>query len=143
MTGHQPRLVSLENAPPFSPLICYEVVFPYEIIEKGLRPQWLVNVTNDAWYGISTGPYQHFQQSRIRAIETGLPMVRAANTGISGIIDPYGRVKASLSLGTSGIIDAKLPVAAPQTIHSRFGKMLFLLMLFLFLGWNQLIRRRT
>jgi apolipoprotein N-acyltransferase len=123
--GQQPRLIKLKNVPPFAPLICYEVVFPDEIIEDGERPSWLVNLTNDAWYGVSTGPYQHFVQSRIRAIEQGLPMVRVANTGISGVIDPYGRVRQSLPLASAGIIDAALPAAISKTIYARYGALLF------------------
>jgi len=81
------------NVPPFSPLICYEIIFPDQVTPKsGVRPQWIVNVTNDGWYGDSAGPHQHFAQTRLRAIEEGLPVVRSANTGISGIIDPLGRV---------------------------------------------------
>ena len=128
-SGQKPRLVRLENAPPFAPLICYEVVFPNEIIEQGPRPKWLLNLTNDAWYGISTGPYQHFVQSRIRAIEQGLPMVRVANTGISGVIDPYGRVRQSLPLASNGILDAALPMAIGKTIYVRYGKWLFWLII--------------
>ena len=128
-TGRQARLIHLANAPPFAPLICYEVVFPNEIIEQGPRPKWLLNLTNDAWYGVSTGPYQHFVQSRIRAIEQGLPMVRVANTGISGVIDPYGRIRQSLPLASKGVLDAALPVAIGKTIYARVGKWLFLLVL--------------
>ncbi len=128
-TGQKPRLVHLENAPPFAPLICYEVVFPQEIIEPGTRPKWLLNLTNDAWYGVSTGPYQHFVQSRIRAIEQGLPMVRVANTGISGVIDPYGRIVQSLPLASKGILDAALPMAIGKTIYARYGKWLFWLVI--------------
>ncbi|MCP4934920.1 MAG: apolipoprotein N-acyltransferase [bacterium] len=128
-TGQQPRLVRLDNAPPFAPLICYEVVFPHEIIEQGVRPEWLLNLTNDAWYGVSTGPYQHFVQSRIRAIEQGLPMVRVANTGISGVIDPYGRVQQSLPLAAKGVLDAALPRAIDKTIYARYGKWLFWLVI--------------
>ncbi len=128
-TGTAPRFLRLADIPPFAPLICYEVIFPEEITEPGERPQWLLNVTNDAWYGMSTGPWQHFLQSRIRAIEQGLPMIRVANTGISGIIDPYGRVLRSLSLGRSGVIDAPLPASIGKTIYSRYGKELFWLVL--------------
>ena len=128
-TGKTPRLIKLPNLPPFAPLICYEVAFPQEIIEPGERPQWLLNVTNDAWYGVSTGPYQHFAQARMRAIEQGLPMVRVANTGISGIIDPYGRVQKSLGLATAGIIDAALPMAINPTLYARYGSLIFWLVI--------------
>jgi apolipoprotein N-acyltransferase len=103
-------------------LICYEVIFPGEVVDPGDRPGWLVNVTNDAWYGDSSGPYQHFASARARAVEQGLPLARAANTGISGVIDPYGRVIARLGLGRAGVIDAALPRALPDaTIYQRFG----------------------
>ncbi len=139
--GQQPRLITLDNAPPFAPLICYEVVFPNEIIEPGVRPQWLLNLTNDAWYGVSTGPYQHFVQSRIRAIEQGLPMVRVANTGISGVIDPYGRIKQSLPLASKGVLDAALPRAIEKTIYARYGRWLFWLVLGGAIGVILLIER--
>ena len=100
-----------------------------KFVEPGERPQWLVNLTNDAWYGVSTGPYQHFVQARLRAIEQGLPMIRVANTGNSGVIDPYGRVRKSLPLAQGGIIDAALPIAIAKTIYARFGTQLFWLVL--------------
>jgi apolipoprotein N-acyltransferase len=85
------------------------------------RPGWIVNVTNDGWFGISTGPYQHFQQARVTAIELGLPLARAANTGISAVVDPLGRVLNSLPLGTEGVLDAPLPRAIGAPIYARFG----------------------
>ena len=92
--GTGSRLLSVPGAPQARPLICYEIIFPDEISNDGPRPGWLLNVTNDAWFGGSAGPYQHFHQAQLRAVEQGLPVVRAANTGISAIIDPYGRVLA-------------------------------------------------
>ncbi len=99
-----------KNIPAFSPLICYEVIFPNEVVDtKEERPKWIVNVTNDGWYGDSAGPYQHFAQTRLRAIEEGLPVVRSANTGISGIIDPYGRIVESARIGEEAILVNYLP----------------------------------
>jgi apolipoprotein N-acyltransferase len=110
------------------PLICYEILFPGEVTAR-TRPGWLANVTDDSWFGPSTGPYQHFVTARVRAIEEGLPVARAANTGISGVIDPFGRVVASLGSGKPGIVDAPLPRAEPMTPYARFGDAGFVLML--------------
>jgi apolipoprotein N-acyltransferase len=115
---HAP-LVETAHAPPFLPLICYEIIFPGRVPNKGRRPGWLVNVTNDAWFGESTGPYQHLHQARIRATEEGLPVIRAANTGISAVIDPYGRVLEQLNLGNAGAIDHGLPQALPATFYEK------------------------
>ncbi|UWU69276.1 apolipoprotein N-acyltransferase [Bradyrhizobium sp. NC92] len=109
------------GAPPALPLICYEAIFPDEVAARNERPGWIVNLTNDGWFGISTGPYQHLEQSRMRAIELGLPLVRSANTGISAVIDPVGRTVASLGLGIEGILDANLPTAIPPTVYARVG----------------------
>ena len=100
------------------PLICYEVIFPAEAVPPGERPGWLLNLTNDAWFGISSGPYQHFQQARVRAIEEGLPLVRAANDGISAVIDPVGRVVAALALGREGVLNSGLPTPIAPTIYT-------------------------
>jgi len=102
-------------------LICYEAIFPSAVATRDDRPGWIVNLTNDGWFGISTGPYQHLQQVRLRAIEEGLPVVRAANTGISAVIDPMGRVVARLGLGLEGVLDSSLPSAIPPTIYARVG----------------------
>jgi apolipoprotein N-acyltransferase len=121
LAGDRHRLIAVPGAPLALPLICYEVVFAGEVMPPGQRPGWIVNVTNDGWFGISTGPYQHFQQARVSAIELGLPLARAANTGISAVVDPLGRILNSLPLGTAGVFDAPLPRAIGAPIYTRLG----------------------
>jgi apolipoprotein N-acyltransferase len=118
--GIRRKPMEIPGAPLALPLICYEAVFPGDITRDG-RPGWIVNLTNDGWFGISTGPYQHMQQSRVRAIEEGLPLVRAANTGISAVVDPVGRVVAELGLGIEGVLDSGLPAAIPPTVYAKIG----------------------
>ncbi len=128
--GDHPHLLSVPGAPSFSPLICYEVIFPGAVIDPGApRPGWFVNVTDDSWFGPGAGPRQHLLTARVRAIEEGLPIARAANTGISAMIDPLGRVPARLGLGRMGVVDARLPAALPETLYGRFGDRLFFLLL--------------
>jgi apolipoprotein N-acyltransferase len=119
LAGDRRRLIDAPRAPPFVPLICYEVIFPSEAVPPGGEPVWLVNVTNDGWFGVSSGPYQHFQQARVRAIEEGLPLARAANTGISAVVDPLGRIVRALPLGTEGVIDAPLPQRIAAPVYAR------------------------
>jgi apolipoprotein N-acyltransferase len=121
LAGDRRRLLSVPGAPPALPLICYEIIFPGEAIGKGPRPGWIVNLTNDGWFGISSGPYQHLQQARVRAIEEGLPLARAANTGISAVVDPVGRILKSLPLGSEGIIDSPLPRPIDSPLYVRLG----------------------
>jgi apolipoprotein N-acyltransferase len=118
--------LTLPGAPPFAPLICYEIIFPGAVLATGLRPGWLLNLTNDTWFGDTPGPYQHFLQGRVRAVEEGLPLVRAANSGISGIVDSYGRVVSSLGLGAAGIINGNIPEAVALTFYARARDSLFL-----------------
>jgi apolipoprotein N-acyltransferase len=129
-SGPGAKTFDIPGAPPVTPLICYEILFPDEIAATR-RPGWYVNVTDDSWFGppSSTGPYQHLLTARMRAIEQGVPIARDANTGISAMIDPVGRVTASLAAGQMGAIDAMLPAALPPTPYSRFGEWLFILLL--------------
>jgi len=127
--GTGPRLLSIPGAPLARPLICYEIIFPDEVVDNSQRPGWFLNVTNDAWFGTSAGPYQHFHQAQLRAVEQGLPVVRAANTGISAIIDPYGRVLAEFGLKKEGVVDGTLPRALPPTPFVRWGRLIELAVL--------------
>jgi len=119
--GPGPRTLHVPGLPPLSPLICYEVIFPGAVIDPADRPGLIVNVTNDGWFGTSTGPSQHFATARFRSIEEGIPMLRAANTGISGVIDAYGRVETRSNLVVEAVIDATVPSALPPTPFARFG----------------------
>ncbi len=119
IAGTRRRTLEIPDAPRALPLICYEAIFPGSVAPRDDRPGWIVNLTNDGWFGISTGPYQHLQQARLRAVEEGLPVVRAANTGISAVIDPSGRIVARLGLGIEGVLDASLPAALPPTVYAQ------------------------
>ncbi len=121
-SGPGPRSLNVLGLPKFSPLICYEVIFPGKVVDPEERPGFLANVTNDGWYGRTTGPYQHFAIARVRAIEEGLPLVRVANTGISGIVDPLGRIIKKLGLGKEGIIDSALPESLGPTAYKKTGE---------------------
>ena len=118
--GPGARTLSVPGAPPTSPLICYEAIFPGAVTAQP-RPGWLLNVTNDAWFGVSSGPYQHLASARLRALEEGLPLVRAANTGISVVVGPFGRTRARLGLGEKGVLDSPLPAAIAPTSYARFA----------------------
>lgn len=120
--GEAPVTLDLTGLPPVSPLICYEIIFPARVTDGAGRAAWLLNITNDAWYGETAGPHQHFAIARARAVEQGIPLVRVAATGISGVIDPFGRVTARLDLGSQGVLDADLPQALPDTApYARYG----------------------
>jgi apolipoprotein N-acyltransferase len=121
IAGEHRRPMPVPRAPRMLPFLCYEIIFPRETVPDNERPGWLLNLTNDGWFGISSGPYQHLQQARVRTIEQGLPLVRAANTGISAVIDPLGRIVKSLPLGTEGIMDASLPRRIDATLYARTG----------------------
>jgi len=118
--GTGPKILQSETVPPFLPLICYEAIFPHGV--AGPRPEWLVQITNDAWFGEDSGPFQHLVQARVRAIEQGLPLARAANTGISAMVDPLGHITASLPLGEDGFLDSSLAKPLPATLLARMGQ---------------------
>ncbi len=111
--------LSIPGLPPVAATICYEAIFPDAVLPEGPRPNLILNVTNDGWFGQTTGPYQHFAQARLRSVEEGLPLVRAANTGISGVVDPYGRIVDSIPLGVDGVLDANLPIALSEAKSSQ------------------------
>ena len=116
------RTLAVPGLPPFSPLICYEIIFPGRVVDPDRRPGWMLNVTNDGWFGDSAGPYQHLAAAQMRAVEEGLPVLRAANSGISAVIDPYGRAIERLALGRRGVLEAALPMALEEpTAFARFG----------------------
>lgn len=108
--------------------VCYEAIFPDRLIEPGARPQAIFNVTNDGWFGRSTGPWQHLAQARLRTIEQGLPVIRAANTGISAVIDAHGRILSTLPLLEQGVIDSPLPVAISETVYAGWGDLMLVLL---------------
>jgi apolipoprotein N-acyltransferase len=128
-SGKIPRpLLNIPGLPAAGGLICYEVLFPGRIISSGQRPELLINVTNDGWFGDSTGPRQHFHQTRVRAVEEGLPLIRAANNGISAVLDGYGRVRQRLDLDVKGVIDSALPISLPATPYARYGDLGFVIL---------------
>ncbi|MEE8438636.1 MAG: apolipoprotein N-acyltransferase, partial [Micropepsaceae bacterium] len=131
--GPGPQTFGVPGAPPMSPLICYEILFPGAVISE-TRPGWLVNITDDSWFGPNAGPSQHLLIARVRAIEEGLPVARAANAGISVIADAYGRVRSRLELGARGVIDGPLPVALRPTPYARFGDAIFFILVLICLG---------
>lgn len=121
-SGPSPRPVfDAPGLPTTLALICYEALFPGQIAQSAIRPGLLINVTNDGWFGDSTGPRQHFHQARVRAVEEGAPLVRAANNGISAIVDGKGRVLKSLGMNVRGVIDGPLPAAVGPTLYSGVG----------------------
>lgn len=119
--GAGPRVLTDLQIPSYLPLICYEAIFSRHAQAGAVRPEWIVHITNDAWFGQFSGPYQHLAQTQIRAIEQGLPVARAANTGVSALIDPYGRVLTSLPMGKSGVLDVTLPKPLGKTVYAYVG----------------------
>ncbi|WP_342453036.1 apolipoprotein N-acyltransferase [Pararoseomonas indoligenes] len=134
--GPGPVAMPLPGLPPVGPLICYEVIFSGQVVGAD-RPGWLLNITNDAWFGISAGPHQHLATARLRAVEEGLPLARAAQTGISASFDAHGELITSLGLGETGYLLSPLPAAAPPPPFARFGLLIPAILSFLALvaGW--------
>ncbi len=124
--GQVPRpLLTVGGLDATAGLICYEAIFPGEVVAPGRRPGLFINVTNDGWFGNTTGPRQHFHQARVRAVEEGLPLIRAANNGISAVVDGDGRVLHRLGLNERGVIDSDVPMARPPTLYALFGDWIF------------------
>ena len=119
--GPGPRTLHVPGLPPFGALICYEAIFPGEIVDRADRPAWLVNVTNDAWFGNSSGPRQHLAAARMRAVEEGLPLMRAANTGISAAFDARGHEIGRIGMQVTGTMEVNLPSPLPETPFGRYG----------------------
>lgn len=136
-------IIRSDPMPAFSPLICFEGIFSGSVVAKGQqRPEWLLNITNDAWFGNSSGPYQHLQLARMRSIEEGLPLVRAANTGISAVFDAFGRQINKKSLGEKGVLDVSLPPALQEpTIFALYGQLILIIMMAISFGIALLLRR--
>ena len=140
--GDGGRSLRLPGLPEVSVLICYEVIFPGRVVDADSNAKWLLNITNDAWFGTSSGPYQHFAAARLRAVEEGLPLVRAANTGISAVVDSYGRVVARLGLNRTGVIDAPLPKALEKRpLFARLGSWSLLILLIVTFSLARIVRR--
>lgn len=133
--GNGKKTFFLPNTPAVGFSVCYEIIFPLEVISAP-RPKWILNVANDAWYGISAGPYQHLASAQMRAVEEGLPVIRDTNSGISAVISPFGEILKQLPLGSQGVLDSTLPMELHSTLYSKtkniplflvaFGVLLFL-----------------
>ncbi len=144
--GSGRRILHVPGLPDAMPLVCYEAIFPIEfgdLLSGADRPTWLLNVTDDAWFGLTPGPYQHFAQARLRAIELGVPLVRDANSGISAVLDGFGREIAVAPLGAEGVLDAELPRALAPTLQSRLGSVGAMLIGLAFLAAALTGRRRV
>ncbi len=126
--GPGPRNLTIPGVPPVGALICYEAIFSGQSVQEEKRPDWLVNITNDAWFGNSSGPRQHLAAARMRAVEEGLPLVRAANTGITAAFDAHGREIVRLPRGEPGVVSVALPGRLPPTVYARFGLLIPLML---------------
>lgn len=140
--GEKFKVIHLDEVPPFGALICYEIIFPDEVINRKNKPQFIVVASNDGWYGKSFGPYQHFVAAKLRAIEEGISIVRSANNGISAVIDPFGGIRGKMKLGAVGAKDVLLPaILGVDTLYAHFGgkgvQCLMLLVLLLVVIFNK------
>ncbi len=136
--GKGPKIISVDGLPSFSGVICYETIFPGKIVDRDNRPNFIINITNDGWYGDSSGPYQHWVAAKLRAVEEGITVVRAANNGLSGVISAYGQEKKKMNLNDKGYIDVFLPKSLKNTtLYSLFGNgvSLTFCLILLFLGF--------
>ncbi len=140
--GQGAKVIDLGKWGKVLPLICYEGIFPHEVRRTATRPDWMLLITNDAWFGKNSGPKQHLAQAQARAIELGLPMVRVANTGISAVIDARGQIVDAIPQGTAGFLDVRLPMPRPETLYARTGDIPTVLLLIV-LGLVSLRARRS
>ncbi len=142
--GENGNVISFEGMPSVGVLICYEVIFPGKVVNSEDRPDWLLNITNDAWYGNSSGPRQHFLQTRVRSIEEGLPLIRSASTGISAIVDPYGRIVNQIDLDQRGVIRSELPSKLQdRTVYSILKEWTFACISVILIIVNIVLLRRN
>lgn len=139
--GDGPHTYEVPGAPDAGPLICYEILFPGAVVGNK-RPQWLINVTDDSWFGPWAGPQQHLLAARVRAIEEGLPVARAANTGVSAVIDPVGRTVVALGLDETGEMDSQLPRALAEPPYARYRDAGFFLLLLVSAGLSWYLARQ-
>lgn len=139
--GPGPQTLDLGDLGRVLPLICYEAIFPRHA-SASPRPDWILQITNDGWFGELTGPYQHLAQARLRAVEQGLPVIRVANTGVSAVIDARGGIIASLPLGAQAYLDAPLPAALDAPVYARWGDMPIWGILVLWLAVSFFLGRR-
>lgn len=139
--GPGAQVLDLGRLGKVQPLICYEAVFPQDLRAAPERPDWVMQITNDAWFGSSSGPQQHLAQAQLRAVEMGLPVARAANTGITAMIDPYGRITGALALDTRGVLDVTLPAALPETPYARWGDLPMFIIISVFAALLGVFRR--
>jgi apolipoprotein N-acyltransferase len=132
--GENNRLMRHDGYGSMQMLICYEVIFAGAVIGQEMRPDIIINITNDAWFGQSAGPWQHLVQAQMRAVEEGLPLMRVANTGITAGFDSHGRILGQMGLGRQGVLDLLVPSPLPPTLFARFGNLGFFALIFLIIG---------